>query len=111
MAQKITVQVECDMPGAHKGDVGTVTFGYHGDTYELDLCSKHRAPLDKLMNALVPLSKRVTRSSRRTGAKSRRTAGAREQSMAIRAWAHDNGIKVSERGRIPASVTAQFNAR
>jgi Lsr2 len=111
MAQKITVQVECDVPEAHKGDVETVSFGYYGDTYELDLCSKHRAPLDKLMNALVPLSRRVTISGRRAGAKSRRTAGARVQSTAIRAWAHDNGIKVSERGRIPASVIAQFNAR
>ena len=56
MAQKIAVQIECDVPEAHKGDVETVSFGYNGDTYELELCAKHRAPLNKLMDTLVPLA-------------------------------------------------------
>jgi hypothetical protein len=28
----------------------------------------------------------------------------------VRAWARDQGIKISERGRIPAEVLAKYNA-
>lgn len=110
MAQKIAVQIECDVPEAHKGDVETVSFGYNGGTYELELCAKHRAPLEKVMDVLMPLSRRGRLSGRRSATKSRRPAGAREQSTAIRAWAQQNGIKVSERGRIPATVIAKYQA-
>ena len=36
--------------------------------------------------------------------------GARERSADIWAWAKDQGIAVSERGRIPASVVEQYEA-
>ena len=39
-----------------------------------------------------------------------RTASSRERSGDIRAWAKDQGIAVSERGRIPASVVQQYQA-
>ncbi len=39
-----------------------------------------------------------------------RTASSRERSADIRAWAKDQGITVSERGRIPASVAEQYDA-
>ncbi|HEY7359487.1 MAG TPA: histone-like nucleoid-structuring protein Lsr2 [Streptosporangiaceae bacterium] len=39
-----------------------------------------------------------------------RTASGRERSGDIRAWAKDQGIPVSERGRIPTSVAAQYEA-
>jgi hypothetical protein len=34
----------------------------------------------------------------------------REQTQAIREWARNNGHKVSERGRIPASVLEAYNS-
>jgi hypothetical protein len=37
-----------------------------------------------------------------------RTSSSRERSGGIRAWAKDQGIKVSERGRIPASIIEQY---
>jgi hypothetical protein len=39
-----------------------------------------------------------------------RTSSSRERSGGIRAWAKDNGIPVSGRGRIPASVVDQYEA-
>jgi hypothetical protein len=39
-----------------------------------------------------------------------RTPSSRERSGDIRAWAKDQGITVSERGRIPASVVEQYQA-
>jgi hypothetical protein len=37
-------------------------------------------------------------------------SASRHRSADIRAWAKDRGIAVSERGRIPASVTEQYQA-
>jgi len=39
-----------------------------------------------------------------------RTAASRQRSSDIRAWAKDHGMAVSERGRIPASVVAEYQA-
>ena len=39
-----------------------------------------------------------------------RTASSRERSADIRAWAKDQGITVSDRGRISASVAEQYEA-
>ncbi|PKK12223.1 Lsr2 family protein [Thermomonospora sp. CIF 1] len=39
-----------------------------------------------------------------------RGASSRERSADIRAWAKARGIKVNERGRIPASVVEQYEA-
>jgi hypothetical protein len=39
-----------------------------------------------------------------------RTSSSRERSGGIRAWAKDQGIPVSARGRIPASVAEQYQA-
>jgi hypothetical protein len=37
-----------------------------------------------------------------------RTVASRRRSHAIRAWALEHGIELSERGRIPASVVEQY---
>ena len=49
----------------------------------------------------------VARGQRRRAV---RTPSSRERSGDIRAWAKDQGIAVSERGRIPASVVEQYQA-
>jgi hypothetical protein len=38
-----------------------------------------------------------------------RPASARELSRRIRAWAKDQGIAVSDRGRIPAGIAEQYD--
>jgi len=40
----------------------------------------------------------------------RRTAAHRQHSAEVRAWAKASGIEVSDRGRIPAQVIADFEA-
>jgi nucleoid-associated protein Lsr2 len=44
------------------------------------------------------------------GRRPARTASSRERSETIRSWAKDQGIAVSDRGRIPASVVEQYEA-
>jgi hypothetical protein len=87
MAQKVTVALEDDLDGGPADQ--TVRFAIGGAQYEIDLSASN-----------------ATAFPRRPG----RSAGSRERSGAIRAWANQAGIAVSERGRIPASVADQYEA-
>ncbi len=84
----------------------TVRFGIGSQQYEIDLNSKNAARLRK---QLAPFIARG-RPAGRTPHRSRRTAASRQRSRDIRAWALDQGIRLSDRGRIPASVVDQYEA-
>jgi hypothetical protein len=113
MAQKVTVQLVDDLDGSQSNDISTVTFGLDGATYEIDLTE---ANADNLRKALEEFATHA----RRTGGRLKRgTASAapggsatasREQAQAVREWARRNGHEVSNRGRIPASLTEAFEA-
>jgi hypothetical protein len=113
MAQKVTVQLVDDLDGSQSNDISTVTFGLDGATYEIDLTA---ANADNLRKALEEFATHA----RRTGGRLKRgTASAspggsatasREQAQAVREWARRNGHEVSNRGRIPASLTEAFEA-
>lgn len=111
MAQRVVVQLDCDMDNKSGADVETVAFGYQGTNYELELCAKHRKNLDAALNELVGSARRVS-ATRRSSAKPRQPrANQREENAEIRAWATANSLKVSERGRIAADVIEQFHAQ
>lgn len=105
MAQKITVALEDDLDGGRAEE--TVRFGFGGSEYEIDLSKKNAAAFRKRIAPYVEHGRKVGRSAVRRGA---RTAASRQRSSDIRAWAKDQGITVSERGRIPASVAEQYEA-
>ena len=114
MAQKIQVLLVDDLDGGTATE--TVTFGLDGSGYEIDLSSENA---DKLREVLAPFVGHARRASRvapagRPGTPARPArAGARidrEQTQAIREWARKNGHKVSERGRIPASIFEAYNS-
>jgi hypothetical protein len=111
MAQRVVVQLDCDMDRKSGKDVETVSFGYQGDTYELELCSKHQKLLHDLISSLVPSARKISASRPRNGGRTASKRSNREENAAIRAWAQRNGIKVSERGRIAADVIEQFHTR
>ena len=82
MAQKTVVTVVCDLN--HDDEIEgseTVSFAFDGASYEIDVCPTQP-----------------------------RTGPGRERSSEIRAWAKQRGHKVSERGRIPASIIAEYEA-
>lgn len=105
MAEKITRTVIDDIDGSEGAD--TLTFSFNNKSYEIDLSSKNKK---KLEDALAPFIEagRSTGGARRSSGSSR-NAG-RSDLSAVRAWAKDNGHTVSERGRIPASVTEAYDA-
>jgi nucleoid-associated protein Lsr2 len=59
---------------------------------------------------IAPFIEHARRAGRGQRRRPRRAVSSRERSANIRAWAKDQGITVSERGRIPASVAEQYDA-
>jgi Lsr2 len=105
MAQKITVALEDDLDGGPADE--TVRFGLGGTEYEIDLSAKNAAAFREHLAPFVGHARRTGRGQRRRPG---RTVSSRERSADIRAWAKDQGITVSDRGRISASVAEQYDA-
>ncbi len=105
MAQKITVALEDDIDGGLADE--TVRFGLVGAEYEIDLSTKNANAFRQELAPFIEHARRTGRGQRRRPG---RTVSSRERSADIRAWAKDQGITVSDRGRIPASVAEQYEA-
>jgi hypothetical protein len=102
MAQRVTVALEDDLDGGPADE--TVRFAVGGTEYEIDLSTKNATAFREQLAPFVEHSRKPGRQPRRSA----RTAASRQRSGDIRAWAKDQGITVSERGRIPASVVGQY---
>lgn len=89
-------------------DAETISFGFGGVVYEIDLGQKNRAKLEKALAPFIEAGRRVPRGGRRRAAD--RSSGASVDRGAIRAWAKSVGIKVPERGRISADIMRQYDA-
>jgi nucleoid-associated protein Lsr2 len=106
MAEQIIKRLIDDLDGGEAEE--TVQFALDGVTYEIDLSS---ANAKKLRDSLAPFVEHARRVSGGAGAGRRRrsrAASSRERSADIRAWAKARGIKVNERGRIPATVVEEY---
>ena len=103
MAQKITVALEDDLDGGPADE--TVRFRLGGTEYEIDLSKKNAAAFRRKIAPFIEHARKAGRGPRRRAGG---TASSRERSSIIRAWAKDQGIAVSERGRIPASLVEQY---
>lgn len=104
MARRTTVKLEDDLEGG-PADV-TLRFGIGSAEYEIDLSEKNATRFRRQME---PFIEHARRSSRRP-VRAVRTAASRQRSRDIRAWARKQRIQLSERGRIPADVAAQYEA-
>jgi hypothetical protein len=116
MAQKVQVLLVCDLHDEEVEGSETVAFGLDGSSYEIDVCDEHAAQLRDAFAPFVGAARRAGRPAaggvRRTSrAGSRGTgSGDRERVQAMREWAREHGHKVSERGRLPGSVVAAYEA-
>jgi len=108
MAQRTVVTVLCDLP--HDNEVeGTesISFSIDGYTYEIDLCAPHAKEIREKTGIFADHGRRVIGAGRRRKTRSGRS---RERNSDIREWARKSGQKVSDRGRIPDSVIAAYEA-
>jgi hypothetical protein len=105
MVTKIAVALVDDLDGSPAEE--TVRFGVGSTEYEIDLNKKNARTLRTGLEPFVEHARKSGRGSRRRPA---RPSSARERSSDIRAWAKAEGITISDRGRIPADVVAQYEA-
>ncbi|MFI0484954.1 Lsr2 family protein [Actinomadura sp. 9N215] len=106
MAQKVQVTMTDDLDGGEAEE--TISFALDGKAYEIDLSEKNANKLRRTLHAYMESGRRLkaTRGVRTTA----RGAGNRERSAEIREWARQAGIKVNDRGRIPADVVERYEA-
>ena len=105
MAQKVQVLLVDDLDGGEASE--TVSFSLDGTAYEIDLTSENAGKLRKDFTQYIDHARKGGGGGRRRRA---RTGPGRERSAEIRAWARQRGHKVSERGRIPATIIQEYEA-
>ena len=104
MAQKVTVALVDDIDGDQADE--TVHFGLDGKAYEIDLSTANAGKLRGALDSYVEVARKDSGGARR-GSGTANAAGSRpkidrEQNQAIRDWVRERGMKVSDRGRVPA---------
>jgi hypothetical protein len=113
MAQKVTVTLVDDLDGGQAEE--TVEFALDGVSYQIDLSSDNANELRDALANYVSSARRAggrKKPGPRPGAaraSSGPTSADREQNQAIRDWARKRGLKVSDRGRIPADIVEQYH--
>ena len=120
MAQIREIRLVDDLDGEAADE--TVEFGIDGKSYEIDLSKENAGRLRDVLADFVSAARRA--GGRRRGGSSAGTGSAsggagaapkgrasidREQNQAIRDWARKRGMKVSDRGRIPAEVLEAYH--
>jgi hypothetical protein len=104
MARRTVVTLEDDLDGGPADE--TLRFGVDGSDYEIDLNTKNAAALHRLLAPFVARARKAGSNARRPV----RTAASRRRSHDIRIWAKEQGIDLSDRGRIPATVVDKYEA-
>lgn len=125
MAQIREIRLVDDLDGDTADE--TLEFGVDGKNYEIDLSTGNAGKLRDALAEFVASARRTGGGRRRPAASAgaasagaasagaapagpaRRASIDREQNQAIREWARKRGMKVSDRGRIPAEVLESYH--
>ncbi len=109
MAQHTITKLIDDIDGSEANE--TVRFALDGTAYEIDLTEAHAEDLREVLSPYVTAA-RPSNSPAGGGSGRARTSRPRATGdadpKAVRAWAQGNGIEVSARGRINATVLEQY---
>src|SRR5512133_562867 len=104
MSSKVIVLLEDDVDGTRADE--TIEFGIDGTTYAIDLSDQNAKKLRGALDGYVSKARKISGGRR----SSRKSSAAGVDLKAVRAWAASNGIELSKRGRVPASVLEQYRA-
>jgi len=107
MAQKRQVLLIDDVDGSTAEE--NIRFSVGGADYEMDLSAENAA---KFRDDLAPWIGAARKVSGRRGRTRRATPGTstadRHHTRAVRDWAREQGLKVSDRGRIPSDILRRY---
>lgn len=102
MAKIVNTVITDELDGSPAAEA--VRFSFDGLAYEVDLGPANRERLRKFLQPLIDAGRRGGRG------RPSRSASARRETAAIRAWAMEQGLKVAERGRISGDVVSKYKA-
>ena len=114
MARRIIHQLVDDIDGTvlEIGEGETVLFSLDGTAYEVDLSDSNAQAFRNALAPYVSAARSISsarRASNAGGGTQRRRTG-QVNYAPVRAWAKENGFRISERGRVPASVIEAYEA-
>jgi hypothetical protein len=115
----LTTIITDDLDGS--GGAQTLTFAIEGTEYVIDLSKKNRSVFEKALKPFIDAARpsRSTPKTRRPAAKAapakkatrpRAKANSALDLKAIRAWAVESGMTISDRGRIAGDIVAAYQA-
>jgi hypothetical protein len=108
MATRTMVTVYDDLDNTE--GASRVTFAYCGTSYEIDLGEKNRAALEKALAKFIAAARKTGRASAPAGRKTSSGAPGRGRKLgAIRAWAREQGLEVSDHGRVPSDIQHAYD--
>ena len=112
MAMKTTVVLVDDIDGVEidDGKGETVFFALDGVSYEIDLSDANAQRLREALKPFVESGRRAARGTRSAIAPTRSPRGTKEDLGHVREWLRSRGHKVSDRGRIPATLLEEYRA-
>jgi hypothetical protein len=110
MVQRVQYLILDDLDGSEGAE--TVLFSVDGTAYEVDLTKEHadefRAGLDRWIKA--GRKARGGKQPAKAGRAAKVAKDSPSDTAKIRAWAKEQGMEVSDRGRIPLEVRAAYSA-
>lgn len=106
VAQKTIVKTYDDLDGSEIDAEGkSVSFSFDGTSYEIDLSGKN---VEKMREDLRVYIEKARKVSNRRG--SGKAEPAPLDTKAVRAWAEEQGMEVSARGRLSSELIEQYRA-
>lgn len=99
MAQKVNIVLVDDLDGSDAAE--TVSFALDGTAFEIDLSTANAARLREQLDVYVARARTTKR---------RRAGSSSGTPSEIRRWARENGLDISARGRVAASIRAAYEA-
>ena len=107
MAQKTIVKMYDDLDGSEIDAEGmSVSFSFDGTSYEIDLSGKNVEKMREDLRVYIDKARKVTNRGRAAG----KAEPAPLDTKAVRAWAEEQGMEVSARGRLSSELIEQYRA-
>lgn len=108
VAQKVQILLVDDLDGGKADE--TVTFALDGVSYEIDLSNAHADELREALAAYVQVARKTggRTAGRRAARGAAKAASSGVDTSEVRKWAKEQGLDVSERGRVPATIKEQY---
>jgi hypothetical protein len=105
MAKRVESYLVDDFDGSKPAE--TVSFGFKGDNYEIDLAEHNAREFEKDLARYIEAGRRVAGRNGRNG---RRSEQRHQKLQAARVWLRQQGHDISDRGRIPRNLLQKFEA-